>query len=617
MSFVPVETSTSKKLQKKKLHQMIDTRSLSVCKRMRVHVTNNFPENCHPSVRQNNGNTVQQHDVLIKHKLNVPKISSVYSRCEWFSNGGRIINESKLPAISEYEHIQKRKQVRETLKRFADEYTKLLREKNAEKQARHINIEAAKILRKEGKWVNSEWAFGHVPGVEIGDQFRFKVELAMVGLHHEIFRGIDYVYINRKNVATCIVDSGLYENETISSQKFIYIGQGGNPRVSVNARVEDQKLKRDNLALKNSMDLGYSVRVIYGRPRVNGEKIDGKYIYYGLYTVTKCWRERGPTGKYIFKFELQRNLGQQELTQLVNVNHICENVNKAPKSTMQTKFVMEYDVSQGKENIPILTINEIDDERPPPFTYITNMQYPDWYYIIRPQGCSCTSRCSTFDQCSYASKNGGEFPFNPRSSILKAKPLVHECGPYCKCPPSCKNRVSQHGLRYHFEVFKTKSKGWGLRSSDYIAPGSFICEYIGELLDHKEAKIRMDYDEYFFDVGNYNEYIPKRKVVSSKVESNSFKRKDEDGFTIDAAIYGNVGRFINHSCSPNLCAQNVMYDHGDKRVPHIMFFASKSIYPLEELTYHYNHRIVHVHDTNGNLKREKGKCGSHKCNGRM
>ncbi|KAH0702422.1 hypothetical protein KY290_017720 [Solanum tuberosum] len=127
----------------------------------------------------------------------------------------------------------------------------------------------------------------------------------------------------------------------------------------------------------------------------------------------------------------------------------------------------------------------------------------------------------------------------------------------------------------------------------------------------------MDYDEYFFDVGNYNEYIPKRKVVSSKVESSSFKRKDEDGFTIDAAIYGNVGRFINHSCSPNLCAQNVMYDYGDKRVPHIMFFASKSISPLEELTYHYNHRIVHVHDINGNLKREKGRCGSHKCNGRM
>uniref|UniRef100_A0A3Q7HL19 Uncharacterized protein n=1 Tax=Solanum lycopersicum TaxID=4081 RepID=A0A3Q7HL19_SOLLC len=45
-------------------------------------------------------------------------------------------------------------------------------------------------------------------------------------------------------------------------------------------------------------------------------------------------------------------------------------------------------------------------------------------------------------------------------------------------------------------------------------------------------------------------------------------------------IYGNVGRFNKHSCSPNLCAKNVMYYCGDKRVPHIIFFASKIFYPL-------------------------------------
>ncbi|XP_069152055.1 histone-lysine N-methyltransferase, H3 lysine-9 specific SUVH6-like [Solanum lycopersicum] len=240
------------------------------------------------------------------------------------------------------------------------------------------------ILRNQEKWVNSEWAFGHVPGVEIGDRFQFKVELAMVGLRHIFFRGIDYVNINIKKVATSNVDSDQYENETISSQKFIYVGQGRKPRVF----------------------------------------------------VMREWKIRSLKGIIL-----------------------------------------------------------------------------------------------------------GEFPFNRRSSILEAKPLVHKCGLYCKCLPNCKNR-------------------------------------------------------YFFDVGNYNEYIPKRKAVSSKVESNSFKRKDENRFTIDATIYENVGIFINHSCSPNLYAQNVMYDHGDKRVAHIMFFSSKSIYPLEELTYHCNHRTVHVHDTN-------------------
>ncbi|KAH0689128.1 hypothetical protein KY289_016486 [Solanum tuberosum] len=207
------------------------------------------------------------------------------------------------------------------------------------------------------------------------------------------------------------------------------------------------------------------------------------------------------------------------------------------------------------------------------------MQYPYWYSISRPQGCNCTSGCSDSKQCSCASRNGGEIPLNTRDSIIRAQPFVYECGPSCKCPPSCKNRVSQHGPRYHLE----------------------------------ESESRIDNDEYLFDVGNYDEEIPKRNATCNnnlKVESNSLQRKDEDGFTLDAVRYMNVGRFINHSCSPNLYAQNVMYYHGDRRVPHIMFFASKSIAPLEEFTYQYNYHIDHVYDKNGNMKRKNCRCGS-------
>uniref|UniRef100_A0A3Q7FLM4 Uncharacterized protein n=1 Tax=Solanum lycopersicum TaxID=4081 RepID=A0A3Q7FLM4_SOLLC len=532
--------------------------------------------------------------------------------------------------LMEHENIQKVKEVKETLKLFDDEYTKLLQEDKAKKHEgrskRRIHIEAAMNLKKQKKWVNCEWTFGHVPGVQIGDQFRFRAELVAIGLHHQFIKGINYVTIGRKNVASSVVDSSRYDNEAISSETFIYVGQGGNPMVSLNGRVEDQKLEGGNLALKNSMDLGYPVRVICGRQRLNGEKSDTRYIYDGLYTVTKCWEERASTEKYIFKFELKRNLGQPKLNRelvsrpakLVKVTHSC--VNKSTKSVMQSEFVVDYDVSQGKEKIPIRVVNAIDDERLPPFTYITNMQYPDWYYISRPQGCNCTSGCSDSEQCSCASRNGGEIPFNTRGSIVRAQPLVYECGPSCKCPPSCKNRVSQHGPRYHLEVFKTESRGWGLRSRDHVSSGSFICEYVGELLDEKEAENRIDNDEYLFDIGNYDEEIPKRNVARNnnlKVDSNSSMRKDEDGFTLDAIRYGNVGRFINHSCSPNLYAQNVMYYHGDKKVPHIMFFASESIAPLKELTYHYNYHIDHVYDKNGDVKRKNCRCGSRKCEGRM
>ena len=60
-----------------------------------------------------------------------------------------------------------------------------------------------------------------------------------------------------------------------------------------------------------------------------------------------------------------------------------------------------------------------------------------------------------------------------------------------------------------------------------------------------------------------------------------------------------------------------MYYHGDKKAPHIMFFASESIAPLEELTYHYNYDVDQVSDKNGDMKRKNCRCGSRKCEGRM
>ncbi|GKU95636.1 hypothetical protein SLEP1_g8970 [Rubroshorea leprosula] len=116
-------------------------------------------------------------------------------------------------------------------------------------------------------------------------------------------------------------------------------------------------------------------------------------------------------------------------------------------------------------------------------------------------------------------------------------------------------------------------KGWDVRLLNSIRSGSFICEYIGELLEEKEAEQRTGNNEYLFDIGNnYNdtslwaevaEFMPDAPSSSSQVVG-------ESGFTIDAAMKGNVGRFINHSCSLNLFAQSVLYGHEDKRIPHIM-----------------------------------------------
>ena len=79
---------------------------------------------------------------------------------------------------------------------------------------------------------------------------------------------------------------------------------------------------------------------------------------------------------------------------------------------------------------------------------------------------------------------------------------------------------------------------------------------------------------------------------------------------ISAKQTGNVARFMNHSCSPNVFYQPVMYDHGDEGYPHIAFFAIKNIPPMTELTYDYG-------QSNGSgCRRPKiCICQSHMCKG--
>ncbi|KAF7148964.1 hypothetical protein RHSIM_Rhsim03G0159400 [Rhododendron simsii] len=501
--------------------------------------------------------------------------------------GGKPNDLSVVPCVKTNEDVTPSK-VREVLNLFQEMFTMLSNEHKVEakgKRKPHFCVKAATLLKEQQKWVNMEKLSGPVPGVEIGDKFQFRAELVVIGLHRQFEGGIDYMERDGINFATSIVKSGRYGNDAAESYDVLmYFGQGGNPKIA-NKPPKDQKLTRGNLALKNSMDAGLPVRVILKTKR----RSQTTYTYHGLYTVTQCRQERGEYGKLVYKFVLNRLAGQPKLQGV--------NVGMPKKSTvLRLPSVAADDISQGKEEKPVRVINIVDDEKLPPFCYVTNVIYPEWYESNHsvPRGCDCINGCVDFKKCPCTVRYGGDIPFTLEGAIVRKKSLVYECGPSCKCPPSCQNRVSQNGIRYRLEIFKTEKMGWGVRSRDFIQSGRFVCEYTGELLQEQEAEERVDNDEYLFDIG-----------------------KNGSGFTIDAAKFGNVGRFINHSCSPNLYAQNVLYDHDDKRMPHIMFFATKNIPPLRELTYDYNYKVDRVRDGNGDIKRKDCYCGSRSCSGRL
>nr|CAB3482874.1 unnamed protein product [Digitaria exilis] len=480
---------------------------------------------------------------------------------------------------------------------------------------RRIDIEADKVIRKLPGFIKHGPIVGQVPGVEVGDEFIYRVQLAIVGLHRSYQGGIDTTTDrNGKRIAISIVASGGYPDELPRSGELIYSGSGGKSRGKKDG--EDQKLERGNLALKNCIKTKTPVRVIYGFKVQNTEgsshsraKQISTFTYDGLYRVVDFWMHGRP-GSKVFKYKLQRIPGQPELPM-----HIAKGMKAKTRPSLCVA-----DISQRKEATPISVVNTVDGVRPTPFRYITTIKYPFGLTKMPHQGCDCTNGCSDSANCTCAVKNGGEIPFNSNGAIVNEKPLIFECGPSCKCPPSCQNRVSQHGVKIPLEVFRTTKTGWGVRSLRSISSGSFICEYVGELLHGKEADKRRNSD-YLFDVGlnrgDENVCDGLLSTVSGLNSSSSSQTIEDVGFTIDAAEYGNIGRFINHSCSPNLYTQNVLWDHDDKRMPHIMFFAAETIPPLQELTYDYNYEIDHDGEVNGRINSKVCQCGSPQCSGRL
>ncbi|KPJ18407.1 Histone-lysine N-methyltransferase eggless [Papilio machaon] len=103
-----------------------------------------------------------------------------------------------------------------------------------------------------------------------------------------------------------------------------------------------------------------------------------------------------------------------------------------------------------------------------------------------------------------------------------------------------------------------------------------------------------------------------KQLVSKHRSVRSYFGKDEACYIMDAKVQGNIGRYLNHSCCPNVFVQNVFVDTHDPRFPWVAFFASTHIRAGVELTWNYNYDVGSV----------PGKvlycyCGANNCRGRL
>lgn len=284
------------------------------------------------------------------------------------------------------------------------------------------------------------------------------------------------------------------------------------------------------------------------------------------------------------------------------------------------------DISSGQENYPIPATNVVDDPpfAPIDFAYCKSLLVADNLKIpIEATGCKCKGDCIDPRSCLCAQLNGSNFAYVHRDGgrLIEAKSVVFECGPNCGCHMKCVNRTSQRGLKFHFEVFRTPNKGWAVRSWDMIPAGSPICEYTGILMKTDEVECAPD-NNYLFDIDCLQTMKGldgrTRRVGDVSIPTNFDDKKAEvPEYCIDAGRVGNIARFINHSCQPNLFIQCILSSHHDIKMARVMLFASDNIPALQELTYDYGYALDSVVGPDGSVKKLPCHCGSPDCRKRL
>ncbi|KAH8261347.1 hypothetical protein KR044_007657, partial [Drosophila immigrans] len=141
-----------------------------------------------------------------------------------------------------------------------------------------------------------------------------------------------------------------------------------------------------------------------------------------------------------------------------------------------------------------------------------------------------------------------------------------ECAPSnCPAGDKCRNqKIQRHEVAPGVERFMTTDKGWGVRTKLPIAKGTYILEYVGEVVTEREFKQRMA-SIYLNDTHHYCLHL-------------------DGGLVIDGQRMGSDCRFVNHSCEPN-CEMQKWSVNGLSRM---VLFAKRAIEQGEELTYDYN-----------------------------
>ncbi|XP_053515874.1 histone-lysine N-methyltransferase NSD3 isoform X6 [Artibeus jamaicensis] len=250
-------------------------------------------------------------------------------------------------------------------------------------------------------------------------------------------------------------------------------------------------------------------------------------------------------------------------------------INKTFKKALEEAAKRFQELKAQRESKEALEV-EKNSRKPPPYKHIkankvigkVQIQVADLSEIPR---CGC--------------KPADENPCGLDSQCLN-RMLQYECHPQvCPAGDRCQNQCFTKRLYPESEIFKTERRGWGLRTKRNIKKGEFVNEYVGELIDEEECRLRIKRAQENSVTNFYMLIVTKDRII-------------------DAGPKGNYSRFMNHSCNPN-CETQKWTVNGEVRVG---LFALCDIPAGTELTFNYNL------DCLGNGRTEC-HCGAENCSG--
>lgn len=124
---------------------------------------------------------------------------------------------------------------------------------------------------------------------------------------------------------------------------------------------------------------------------------------------------------------------------------------------------------------------------------------------------------------------------------------------------------------YPQEIRPSPGRGWGLFAARRLPAGTFFGEYLGEILTDGDAEKRKGADGYLYDIDFHLDRGGGQGGGPREIEGEG----EEPLFVIDARMYANATRFLNHGCEPNAEPVMVLWDSLHPELARVAFFTTR------------------------------------------